>query len=1096
MTRTRSGIRTKADHTNWRDVHHERLAAAVHTRASAAQVNENAIFCRPVGPSPSTPTYAKILKLDQRKRVTRGSQQVIKPICLDFGLYRDDIYPNGEFCSHCKDYENTMLASGGTSRASIESKNFICQKPHKSWIYPFPYDPDEDDRVPARRSLKLGSASSKKFYADSETESAWESEYESDDDSYVSSDDDRAEGKSAGGGDKSSVAATVPPAVVSSPIVPSNTTGVPACEPDSKLPPTLAHNKKRNHEELEELQEQMQNFVHAKDQKIEELQRKVLLLSNKLTIQGNLHRNVRRKLSRRIANEAANEAKEALGQDADGSVTNKHESIVIPKSAAARKVAESIGTYLQQGNNDSTNNNARTTEKECDSFVRSLYDGHYQSRQELLSSIEKRAIKEYRQKTYSAPACSKEADMEGSTLNLKTFKVLRQMHSKNKRFDHSPVLPSDSAIQKVQMVVQQFGMDKIGMRQGMTARGGEFVEFDVERLLVEVFRSAQLTKVAKTRHIRIAVSIDGAQLTKGLTHVTMGFKINDIAAVCPFTKRAVFMNHDEQILQSRNLAIPVKIVLERETKNIYESFAKIFTLFHELSSKNEKGLPEDSLFHQLGFKGLNLSVNCDLSALWKIFGVGGAARVAQFCCTHCPVESMWLHVPNSELCNTWCQELKHADNNPNWKCYHHSIVTEEHLEQLRVEHEVAEGMISDSLPSLVDCLGEISAESQLDQVRNPRTPVGNSKSDPRSIHFQFEAPSVSETDRASFSERVTNDLDVRGLDITGTLEERSNRLRDHMISEYSLRQIKKGLEHGEKLKKGAVFMILDAIPCILHMENRMGLKILTLLFTEGLANSQDGMYPNIQGEKKCREHFLSTLEQYANTRTMGQVDNRSQWSCPTEEGTKKIGTLCLDNNRTRKMVQNISGLIDICIPPGSERSEKWKSCMAKYIPSWEQTRRKEPFSKSEVLQWQKDVDLCYQEWVAMHSSEGMTNYWHIWGSGHLAEYLLQWGSLYPFSQQGWEALNSMIKCYYFRRTQQGGLKGGKRASVKRKSHVEAIGLWFMRRSVWALGLPYDEMKDAVSVDFNKGFKIPGVSDVSFSQDRINLEAHVGSATGN
>ena len=74
------------------------------------------------------------------------------------------------------------------------------------------------------------------------------------------------------------------------------------------------------------------------------------------------------------------------------------------------------------------------------------------------------------------------------------------------------------------------------------------------------------------------------------------------------------------------------------------------------------------------------------------------------------------------------------------------------------------------------------------------------------------------------------------------------------------------------------------------------------------------------------------------------------------------------------------------------------------------------------------------------------------------------------------------------------MKGGKRASVKRKIHVEAIGLWFIRRSVWALGLPYDEMKDAVSVDVNKGFKIPGVTEVTLSQDHINLDAPAGASS--
>jgi hypothetical protein len=42
------------------------------------------------------------------------------------------------------------------------------------------------------------------------------------------------------------------------------------------------------------------------------------------------------------------------------------------------------------------------------------------------------------------------------------------------------------------------------------------------------------------------------------------------------------------------------------------------------------------------------------------------------------------------------------------------------------------------------------------------------------------------------------------------------------------------------------------------------------------------------------------------------------------------------------------------------------------------------------------------------------------GAGHLAEYLYKWRNLYRYSQQGWEAMNALIKTFFYRRTNHGG----------------------------------------------------------------------------
>jgi hypothetical protein len=75
--------------------------------------------------------------------------------------------------------------------------------------------------------------------------------------------------------------------------------------------------------------------------------------------------------------------------------------------------------------------------------------------------------------------------------------------------------------------------------------------------------------------------------------------------------------------------------------------------------------------------------------------------------------------------------------------------------------------------------------------------------------------------------------------------------------------------------------------------------------------------------------------------------------------------------------------------------------------------------------------------------EGITNYIHMIGSGHIADYLFKWKNLYRFSQQGWEAMNSLIKTFFFRRTSHGGgVRGGK------KSRLIPIARWLQRRMVF------------------------------------------------
>jgi hypothetical protein len=110
------------------------------------------------------------------RRATRSAPTPIIR-CSDFGPLRNQIYPGASFCSECVWWE-AQLASGTMGRAKRTSKTFECKyvqstKKHKSFIFPYPYDPSQQQDIPKappviaqpkKRAAVLKAASKKEKY--------------------------------------------------------------------------------------------------------------------------------------------------------------------------------------------------------------------------------------------------------------------------------------------------------------------------------------------------------------------------------------------------------------------------------------------------------------------------------------------------------------------------------------------------------------------------------------------------------------------------------------------------------------------------------------------------------------------------------------------------------------------------------------------------------------------------------------------------------------------------------------------------------------------------------------------------------------------
>ena len=113
-------------------------------------------------------------------------------------------------------------------------------------------------------------------------------------------------------------------------------------------------------------------------------------------------------------------------------------------------------------------------------------------------------------------------------------------------------------------------------------------------------------------------------------------------------------------------------------------------------------------------------------------------------------------------------------------------------------------------------------------------------------------------------------------------------------------------------------------------------------------------------------------------------------------------------------------------------------------------RKTDDLTDNEIAVMQGHFDNFYQIWVGkLYSRAGVTNYIHMLGAGHIADYCYHWRNLYYQPQQGWEAFNSMLKNLFFRRTNQGGKAGNDPNNPR--SRLKGIGRWLLRRTMWLCG---------------------------------------------
>ena len=275
-----------------------------------------------------------------------------------------------------------------------------------------------------------------------------------------------------------------------------------------------------------------------------------------------------------------------------------------------------------------------------------------------------------------------------------------------------------------------------------------------------------------------------------------------------------------------------------------------------------------------------------------------------------------------------------------------------------------------------------------------------------------------------------------------TLESMQIVLKRSIMEGVEIKIMRTAINRWEKVGENQKQIALeDAIFCTLHLELRGNEAKLGGLMNEGFKHRQT-----------CRlvDEYENNMKSIVNKDRLGMSSHQNQWRFPISKDRKSIESgFSLKNNLSRSMFLKIDKLIDEALKfHTNDYKVEWKNVIVDYLEIIEMLLIRKPFTDEMIYKFQEKVDVYYVKWIKITSRNGMTNYIHFLGSGHVAYYLFKYRNLYRYSQQGFEAMMGKIKAIYHRCTS----RGGHGSTQEDRSHILQVAHFLMRMMMWNSGL--------------------------------------------
>ena len=571
--------------------------------------------------------------------------------------------------------------------------------------------------------------------------------------------------------------------------------------------------------------------------------------------------------------------------------------------------------------------------------------------------------------------------------------------------------------------------------------GHRNIRFKYENVLRHALTSLSLSEKAETTSVTICFTVDYAEVCKTSKrgHVLGGIKIVDIDAKYPGTNKNMFDLSEEGKegcggFHSAELltCIPLHFVVGKESNEV---FSKDMRNFFEFAER----VRNDGLIarHQgeKTLKRFNVVYPMDMSAEQKCFSLGGGCKIKEFFCIKCAARSSDLmfhwEVGSKFSCGAdWCI---------NGLCRHRAVDDDDELDKKK---EQMKELLN--IENTDDLHTTLHIEEQVKDTTVMRFDPGVLNREKDIHHIDYDYRLGRSQDRVSFFQSIKYEFELRKWKFTGNPFLCVQKLKQSMMDGRMVTVLRDSIQHVEEKRGTFLFPMELAVPCILHMENRISEKVSVMVILEGLRHRQSGV------NTVC---YFSQLNNLLNNGILSEKNGNFKFPTVKDE----LKQLSLSNTTARKLISNIDKLFDTVFlyhNDSGERRAEFQKCVDIYPKIMDKLRQKIDFTHTEVVELQKMIDDWYNTWINITGREGMTNYIHMLGAGHVTYYIIKHGSLYKYSNQSWERLNKRVKRMYLQKTQRGGHGKyvGKNDTVSyRCPHTVPIARWLQRIIMWNCG---------------------------------------------
>jgi hypothetical protein len=375
----------------------------------------------------------------------------------------------------------------------------------------------------------------------------------------------------------------------------------------------------------------------------------------------------------------------------------------------------------------------------------------------------------------------------------------------------------------------------------------------------------------------------------------------------------------------------------------------------------------------------------------------------------------FMHLPNQDRCRNCCSTTRPL-------CYHHDYVNPATLAVYGDHEEALERDLERDVHGTT-----VRTHSNIEHSDILAATEG--RLNPHCIDFIPDEEDENEC--ATFENLLSEELKLRQIDASGDMENTRERL-------YACLKHEKELDPGmdtiapSPKKLQALVPTTKSISYILHSELRIGIKILTMMFLNGIDNhdskkEQLFVWKVIQvGEQEFSCNRQKSV-------AMGRSRHQEKEKNGDDTGRIKIGDLRLKGPQVQKFMAYIDLFIQLCF--AEDHQEPTLSAMQHYLTAEEILSQYHDYSENDIHQFQDEADLFMIEWVYLYGSSGVTNYVHMVTSGHMRWSIEEYENLHRLSQQGFKSMNALITSFLGGGTQRGGFTSQTNPKIKASSNL-------------------------------------------------------------